>query len=186
MKYLIIGLGNPGEDYEWTRHNIGFMVLDELAKTNEVSFAPNRHADKTEIKYKGRTLHLVKPTTFMNLSGKAVNYWMQELKVTVDNILVLVDDVALPLGKLRLRGKGSNGGHNGLKDIEAVLGSSKYPRLRFGIGDDYPKGGQIDYVLGEFTEGELETLKEPIQRAQDMILSFSTIGLNMTMNQFNE
>lgn len=186
MKYLIIGLGNPGEDYELTRHNIGFMVLDELAKANEVSFEPARHADKTEIKHRGRTIHLIKPTTFMNLSGKAFNYWMQELKVPVDNILVLVDDVALPLGKLRLRGKGSNGGHNGLKDIEAVLGSSKYPRLRFGIGDDYPKGGQIDYVLGEFTESELEELKEPIQKAQEMILNFSTIGLNMTMNQFNE
>ena len=186
MKYLIIGLGNPGEDYAGTRHNIGFIVLDELAKANEVSFESVRYAHKTEIKYKGRTLHLLKPTTFMNLSGKALNYWMQELKVSVENILVIVDDVALPFGKLRLRGKGSNGGHNGLRDIEAILNSSQYPRLRFGIGNDYPKGGQIDYVLGEFTEEELENLKEPIQMAQDIILSFSTIGLNMTMNQFNQ
>lgn len=186
MKYLVIGLGNPGPEYELTRHNIGFLVLDRLAEKFEGSFESARLAEKAEIKHKGRSLHLIKPNTYMNLSGKAVNYWMQELKIPIDQIVVVVDDVAIAHGQLRLRAKGSAGGHNGLANIEQVLGGSHYSRLRFGIGNDYPKGRQVDYVLGNFTSEQMDDILNPIDKACDMILSFSTIGVQRTMSQYND
>ncbi|GAB2496097.1 aminoacyl-tRNA hydrolase [Algoriphagus taiwanensis] len=186
MKYLIIGLGNIGPEYELTRHNIGFLTLDRLADKEGATWKSDRLAFKTEIKHKGRTLHLIKPTTYMNLSGKAVNYWMKELNVTKENILVLVDDVAIPFGKLRMRGKGSSAGHNGLKNIEALLGGQDYPRLRMGIGDDFPKGRQVEYVLGRFTPKEFEELPEMMDRAISMIQRFCTVGIAQTMTQFND
>jgi len=186
MKYLIVGLGNPGKEYELNRHNIGFLVLDQLADKFESEFAQARHSSKTEIKHKGRTLHLVKPTTYMNLSGKAVNYWLQELSITVENLLVITDDIALPHAKLRLKGKGSAGGHNGLTNIEQTINTSQYARLRFGVGNDFPKGKQAEYVLSNFSEEQMQNLLEPMTTAVDMILAFTTIGLDRTMNQFNK
>jgi PTH1 family peptidyl-tRNA hydrolase len=186
MKYLIAGLGNPGTKYELTRHNIGFLVLDQLADKNEATFSTERHAEVCEIKHKGRTLHLIKPNTFMNLSGKAVNYWLQELKIPVENLLVIVDDIALDHGILRMRKKGSSGGHNGLTNIEQVLATSEYTRLRFGIGNDFAKGKQADYVLTNFSQTQLDTILEPIDKACEMILSFVSIGVDKTMTQFNQ
>ena len=186
MKYLVVGLGNIGAEYELTRHNIGFLVLDRLADLQKVEFSPNRLADKTEIKYKGRTIHMIKPTTYMNLSGKAVSFWMQELKVQKENVLIVLDDVALPFGSLRLRGKGSSAGHNGLKNIELLLGGQDYARLRFGIGDDFHRGQQADYVLSRFTREEFEELPTYMDKAIDMILSFTAIGIERTMSQFND
>lgn len=185
MKFLIVGLGNIGAEYELTRHNIGFLVLDRLADEKNAEFEHLRHANKTMIKHKGRTLHLVKPTTYMNLSGKAVKYWMQELKVPKEHVLVVTDDIALPFGKLRMRAKGSDAGHNGLKSIDQLTGGNNYARLKFGIGDDYPKGRQAEYVLSNFSKQEMDQLTENIDKACDMILSFSTIGINRTMSQFN-
>ena len=186
MKFLIVGLGNIGPQYELTRHNIGFLTLDRLADKQGVSFSPARLADKSEFKHKGRTFHLVKPTTFMNLSGKAVNYWLQDLQVPVANALVIVDDIALPFGKLRMRARGSSAGHNGLAHIEQTLGGANYPRLRFGIGNDFPRGGQIDYVLSPFSREELDQLPGFMDKAGDMILSFGTTGIERTMNEFND
>jgi PTH1 family peptidyl-tRNA hydrolase len=186
MKYLIVGLGNPGPEYELTRHNIGFLTLDRLADQHDVSFRTERLAETADLKYKGRQIFLIKPSTYMNRSGKAVNYWMQQLKVSVENCLIITDDIALPFGKLRMRAKGSSAGHNGLKDIENVLGGNQYPRLRFGVGNDFSKGGQVDYVLGRFPDQELEMLPERMDKAADMILSFCTIGINRTMSQYNE
>ena len=147
MKYLIVGLGNPGPKYELTRHNIGFLTLDRLAGQKGEVFEVSRLAEVSSVKHKGRTLYLIKPTTFMNLSGKAVNYWLQELKIPKENLLVLTDDIALPFGTLRMRAKGSSAGHNGLKNIEQLTGGQNYPRLRMGVGDDFHKGQQVDYVL---------------------------------------
>lgn len=186
MKYLIVGLGNIGPEYELTRHNVGFLTLDRFADKEGVDWQSNRLAFTTEVKYKGRTLHLIKPTTYMNLSGKAMNYWMKELKIPKENTLVIVDDVALPFGKLRLRAKGSSAGHNGLKNIEALTGGQNYSRLRFGIGDDFPKGKQIDYVLGRWTQEEIDELPIHMDKAIEIIKGFCTIGINMTMSQFNE
>jgi len=185
MKYLIIGLGNIGAEYELTRHNIGFLILDRLADKQNVKFEQGRHSFFTEVKYKGRTLILVKPTTYMNLSGKAVNYWLQELKISAENLLVITDDLALPYGKLRLKGKGSAGGHNGLKNIEEVIGGQNYARLRFGVGDDYNKGKQIDYVLSPFNKKEMEEIVLNIDQAIDATYAFTTIGLARAMNEFN-
>ncbi len=185
MKYLIAGLGNIGPEYEITRHNIGFLVLDRLADLQHATFDQDRHAFVSEVKHKGRSLTLIKPTTYMNLSGKAVNYWLDQLKIDRQNLLVITDDVSLPFGKLRLKPKGSSGGHNGLKNIEEVLGGQNFPRLKFGIGDDYPKGRQVDYVLSPFTKKEFETLTIEMDRCIDMIYSFCTIGIERTMNQFN-
>jgi PTH1 family peptidyl-tRNA hydrolase len=185
MKFLIVGLGNPGEKYSETRHNIGFKVLDFFAKEYSASFALNKLAEVATVKYKGRTIVLVKPTTFMNLSGKAVNYWMQSEKIPRENVLIITDDLALPFGKLRMKGKGSDGGHNGLKDIQAVLNSQEYARLRFGVGSEFNKGQQVDYVLGEWNEEEKITLNERIQIATKFIKGFTTIGLQMTMTQWN-
>lgn len=185
MKFLIVGLGNPGAEYENTRHNIGFKVLDALAESSSTSFKDERHAKVAVIKHKGRTFHLVKPTTFMNLSGKAVNYWLQQHKIDFKNLLVITDDIALPFGALRLRGKGSDGGHNGLKDIQAVMGRSDFARLKFGVGNDFPKGRQADYVLGEWTREQEEGLEERIAQAAKVSLSFGCIGLPRTMSTFN-
>ena len=185
MKYLIVGLGNPGIKYAQTRHNIGFDILDELVKGSGTSFNTERHADCAEIKFKGRKLVLIKPNTFMNLSGKAVQYWLQKEKIAVSNLLVINDDLALPFGTLRLKGKGSAGGHNGLKDIEAVLKTSLYSRLRFGIGSDYARGRQADFVLGPWSKEEQLALPERITQATQFIESFTTSGLNMTMSAFN-
>jgi PTH1 family peptidyl-tRNA hydrolase len=185
MKYLIVGLGNPGEKYADTRHNIGFRVLEAFAKEQNASFAPAKLADLAEVKFKGRTLLLIKPTTFMNLSGKAVNYWLQQEKIPRENLLVVTDDIALPFGKLRMKGKGSDGGHNGLKDIQAVLNTVEYVRLRFGVGNDFHPGRQSDYVLGEWSEEERETLNERIAIATEFIKSFCTIGLQLTMTNWN-
>ena len=186
MKYLIVGLGNPGAEYELTRHNIGFLVLDQLADKFEATFKTERLAEKAELKHKGRTLHLIKPNTFMNLSGKAVNYWMNELKIAQENLLVVVDDLALEHGVLRMRPKGSAGGHNGLGSIEQILGNSDYPRLRFGIGSDFPKGKQADYVLSNFNQEQMNDLLTPMLKACEMILSFTTIGIAQTMTQYNQ
>ena len=186
MKFLIIGLGNPGADYKNSRHNIGFKVLDKLASLSNISFSSDRYADVTNLKFKGRNLLLVKPNTFMNLSGKAVNYWMQKEKISVENILVVTDDISLPFGTIRLRSKGSDGGHNGLKDIISVLQSSTFPRIKFGIGAGFPKGRQSDYVLGEWNEAELENLEQKIEYSIQMIKAFCTLGISRTMNDYNK
>ena len=186
MKYLIVGLGNIGPEYELTRHNVGFLTVDRLADKEGVTWASNRLAFTTEFKFKGRHIFMIKPTTYMNLSGKAMNYWMKELNIPKENVLVIVDDVALPYGSLRLRGKGSSAGHNGLKNIEELTGGQNYARLRFGIGDDFPKGRQVDYVLGRWSQAEIEELPIFMDKAIEMIKSFCTIGINMTMTQFND
>ncbi len=185
MKYLIAGLGNIGAEYELTRHNIGFLVLDRLADEKELQWEHDRHAFISELKYKGRIIHMIKPTTYMNLSGKAVNYWLTHLKIPKDNLIVITDDLALPYGKLRLKGKGSAGGHNGLKNIEQMIGGQDYSRLRFGVGDTFGKGQQVDYVLSQFNKKEMEELVLNMDRSIDALLSFCTIGLARTMNEFN-
>ncbi|MDP4935759.1 MAG: aminoacyl-tRNA hydrolase [Salibacteraceae bacterium] len=185
MKFLIVGLGNPGSEYSETRHNIGFKVLDALAGASNIIFSPGRLGDIAEIKYKGRILVLVKPSTFMNLSGKAVNYWMQEEKIPVERTMIITDDLSLPFGKMRIKGKGSDGGHNGLKSINATLNTQEYPRLRFGIGNNFGQGQQVDYVLGKWNEEELKTLEERIKIAAEATFSFTTAGLPRTMNMFN-
>lgn len=186
MKYLVVGLGNIGPEYADTRHNIGFMIADELAKRAQVSFFNMRLAYYTEVNHKGRTLHLIKPTTYMNLSGKAVNYWMQELKIPLENVLVLVDELALPFGTLRLKPKGGSAGHNGLKSIETSVGGSNYSRLRFGIGDNFPRGRQVDYVLSGFDKDEQLELPALIDRSIEMIQSFATVGPELTMTRYNK
>jgi len=185
MKYLIVGLGNPGVKYENTRHNIGFKVLDAIVKSSNTTFQEEKYAFYASIKHKSRTYHLIKPNTFMNLSGKAFNYWMQHLSVKLDNVLVVTDDIALPFGIMRLRGKGSDGGHNGLKDINDYLGHTNYARLRFGVGDNFLKGQQAQYVLSNWTTEEYEDLSERINHASKMVLAFGTIGLSQTMSDFN-
>jgi peptidyl-tRNA hydrolase, PTH1 family len=185
MKYLIVGLGNIGPEYAFTRHNVGFMVLDRLAAQEGLSFKMERLAYHTEWKYKGRSVHLIKPTTYMNLSGKAVGYWMQQEKIPLENVLIISDELALPFGKLRLKPKGSAGGHNGLKNIEATVGAN-YARLRFGVGDAFNKGRQIDYVLGNFGEDEMAGLVERLDRSGEIIKTFCFQGLEKTMNFYNE
>ncbi len=184
-KFLIVGLGNVGEDYANTRHNVGFDVLDFIAKEHDLKFKSDRLADVAELKHKGKQLILVKPTTFMNLSGKAVNYWMQAEKVPVENVLVIVDELALPFGKIRLGPKGSDGGHNGLKNIQEILNTNNYPRLRFGIGSEFGKGAQVNYVLGKWNDDEKKTLNDRIKIAADAVKAFSFIGLSRCMNEFN-
>ena len=185
MKYLIAGLGNIGAEYELTRHNIGFLVLDRIADNHKIQFKTERLADRAELKYKGRQLHLIKPNTYMNLSGKAIAYWLQELKIPKENLLVIVDDIALPFGSLRLRTKGSSAGHNGLKNIEQLLGGQDYSRLRFGIGDNYSKGQQVDFVLSNFSKTEFEGLPPIMDKAAETVYAFSTIGPERAMNLFN-
>ena len=185
MKYLIVGLGNPGTEYENTRHNIGFKVLDSLIKGSGISFSDNRHAFVAYHKFKGRTLVLAKPTTFMNLSGKAVNYWLQKERIELQNLLIVTDDLALPFGIVRLRAKGSDGGHNGLKDINTVLKTTKYARLRVGIGNEFHPGGQVDFVLSEWMEEEHDALLERVELAVKMIHGFCTTGVARTMSDLN-
>ncbi len=187
MKYLIAGLGNIGPEYELTRHNIGFLTLDRMVDQQKASsFTTERYAFHTELKYKGRNIHLIKPTTYMNLSGKAINFWLQELKIPQENLLVITDDIALPFGKLRMRAKGSSAGHNGLKNIEQMLGGQNYARLKWGIGDDFAKGRQVDYVLNNFNIEEFKELPFVMDKAAEMALSFCTIGTSRTMTQFND
>lgn len=185
MKYLIVGLGNIGDEYRETRHNIGFMVLDALAKASNIVFKDGRYGATTTLSVKGRQLILLKPSTYMNLSGNAVRYWMQQEKIPLENVLVVVDDLSLPFGSLRLKGKGSDAGHNGLKHIAATLGTQNYARLRFGIGNDFPKGAQVDYVLGNFDEEDRKQMPERLELAGEIIKSFCLAGLNLTMNQYN-
>ncbi len=184
-KFLIAGLGNIGPKYENTRHNIGFKILDELAKEQEVSFETQKLGDVASFRFKGRTFVLLKPSTYMNLSGKAVNYWMQKEKIALDNLLVVTDDLNLPFGTLRLKTKGSDGGHNGLKDIQNQLNTTNYNRFRFGISDKFSKGQQIDYVLGEWSPEEEEKLPERLKTSAELIRSFGTAGVSNTMNEFN-
>ena len=186
MKYLVVGLGNIGTEYELTRHNIGFLVIDRLAdNTKAETFIQGRHGFSSIAKYKGRTVHLLKPTTYMNLSGKAVHYWLQELKIPIENLLVVTDDIALDYGMLRMRKKGSAGGHNGLGNIEETLGHQNYARLRFGVGNDFGRGQQVDYVLSPFSRKEMDELVLNMDRAVDAVLGFCTIGIDRAMSQFN-
>lgn len=185
MKYLIVGLGNIGSEYINTRHNIGFKILDALANASNISFQDRRYAFRAEYNYKGRTFILIKPTTYMNLSGKAVNFWLQKEKLSSDKLLVLVDDLALPFGALRLRPKGADAGHNGLKDINLALGNQNYARLRFGIGNEFPKGAQVHYVLSSWNDEEKKILPERINLAIEIIQKFGTIGVANTMNEYN-
>jgi len=184
MKYLIVGLGNIGSEYDNTRHNIGFDVVDFMAGQKNVSFKPVTQGAIASIKHKGRILILLKPSTYMNLSGKAVNYWLQKEKIKPENLLVIVDDLNIEFGRIRLRGKGSDGGHNGIKDINATIGQ-KYARLRMGIGDDFHKGQQIDFVLGKWSDNEKNKLPEIIKTGSDMAMSFAAIGLTHTMSAYN-
>ncbi len=185
MKYLIAGLGNFGEEYANTRHNIGFMALDALAGESKVSFQDRRYGFITTFKYRARTCVLLKPTTYMNLSGRAVNYWLQKEKIPLENLFVIVDDLALPFGTIRIRAKGGDGGHNGLQNINQVLGSQDYARLRFGIGGEYGKGGQVDYVLGELSSEEILVLPDRIDKVISSVKSFVSAGIERTMNLYN-
>jgi PTH1 family peptidyl-tRNA hydrolase len=186
LKYLVAGLGNPGKEYENTRHNIGFKVLDALIEASNAVFSDQRYGWVSEYKFKGRTFVLLKPSTYMNLSGRAVNYWLQKENIALENLLVVVDDLALPLGTLRLRAKGSDAGHNGLRNITEVLGSQEYARLRIGIGDNFRQGQQIDYVLGEWDKQEKLELPAIIDASIEIIKSFGTIGVQQTMTFFNK
>jgi len=186
MKFLIVGLGNIGIEYERTRHNIGFDVLEALAKKHEVSFQSDRLVNYTKLTIKGKQLHCIKPTTYMNLSGKAVAFWKNKLNIETSNLLVITDDLALPVGKLRIRSKGSDAGHNGLKNINEVLQTIEYPRLRFGIGNVFPKGGQVQFVLGKWSDEETALINEGIERAVQSIESFVLEGIERTMNKMNQ
>ncbi|MBS1781949.1 MAG: aminoacyl-tRNA hydrolase [Bacteroidetes bacterium] len=186
MKFLIVGLGNIGFEYDSTRHNIGFDVADAFVIKHGGTFRLDRHAQVADCRWKGKSFTVLKPTTFMNLSGKAVKYWLDKEKIPLENLLVIVDELALPLGTIRLRGSGSSGGHNGLKNIELLLQTTQYSRLRFGIGNNFPKGKQIDFVLGKWDLNELPTVKENVLKSIDVIENFVTVGLERTMNQFNK
>ncbi|MBD9246093.1 MAG: aminoacyl-tRNA hydrolase [Prevotella sp.] len=184
-KYLIVGLGNPGYEYENTRHNTGFMVLDKMAESVGVSFEDKRYGYVAETSIKGRKVFLLKPTTYMNLSGNAVRYWLQKENIDQKRLLVVVDDLSIPLGDYRLKGNGSNGGHNGLGNIQQLIGQ-QYARLRMGIGSDFQRGQQVDWVLGKYTDEDMHTLQPSIDEAVEIIRSFVLAGLDITMNQFNK
>ena len=184
-KYLIVGLGNPGCEYENTRHNTGFMVLDKMAESVGVSFEDKRYGYVAETSIKGRKVFLLKPTTYMNLSGNAVRYWLQKENIDQKRLLVVVDDLSIPLGDYRLKGNGSNGGHNGLGNIQQLIGQ-QYARLRMGIGNDFQRGQQVDWVLGKYTDEDMRTLQPSIDEAVEIIRSFVLAGLDITMNQFNK
>lgn len=187
MKYLIVGLGNIGSKYENTRHNIGFMALDNFIRDFEgASFSLERHAYVSNVKHRGRSIILIKPTTFVNLSGKALRYWMNKERVPIENVLIITDDLAFGLGKIKIRMNGGDGGHNGLRDIISTLGHNKFNRLRFGIGDDFSRGKQVDYVLGEWTEGELAEINLRLDLVNEIIKSFVSIGIDRTMNIYNK
>lgn len=180
-----MGLGNPGSEYANTRHNTGYMILDAFAEASNIVFEDKRYGYVTEAMVKGRKIILLKPTTYMNLSGNAVRYWMNKENISLEHLLVIVDDLSLPLGALRLKGSGSNGGHNGLGNIQQVIGTQQYARLRVGIGNDFPRGMQVDWVLGKYDNEEMARLKPSIDTAGDIIKSFVLCGINITMNQFN-
>lgn len=184
-KFLIVGLGNIGAEYVNTRHNIGFKILDHFAKKEGVSFQTAKLGELAEFKTKGRTLLLLKPNTYMNLSGKAVKYWMEKEKIEKDNVLIITDDLNIAFGTIRIKTKGSDGGHNGIKNIQLLLNSTEYPRFRFGISDEFKKGKQVDYVLGEWNEEEKIKLADRLELSSEIILSFALSGLNTTMNTFN-
>ena len=186
MKFLIAGLGNIGAEYDATRHNIGFDVADAFVIKHDGSFRLDRHAFVADCKWKGKTFVVIKPTTFMNLSGKAVKYWLDKEKISIENMLVVLDELALPLDTIRLRAGGSNAGHNGLKHIDEILQTNQYPRLRFGIGNDFPKGRQIEHVLGKWKPSELPVVKEKVLKAVDIIESFATQGIAKTMSLYNK
>jgi peptidyl-tRNA hydrolase, PTH1 family len=186
MNFLIAGLGNIGPEYAQTRHNIGFRVLDALAKASNLVFEDKRYGFVTTLKVKNQTLILLKPSTYMNLSGNAVRYWMNEKKIPLENLLVVVDDLSLPFGQLRLRAGGSEAGHNGLRHITSVLGTQQYARLRFGIGNDFPRGGQIDFVLGEFPPEDLAKMDERLTMAGEAVKAFALSGIQFAMNQYNK
>ncbi len=186
VKYLIVGLGNVGSEYEGTRHNAGFMVVDALAKEGEARWTLERHAYRTEVRHKGRQLVLIKPTTYMNLSGKAVKYWLQAEKIELANLLVVVDDIALDPGIIRIKKQGAAGGHNGLTDIENLLGTPNYNRLRVGVGSQFSRGRQVDYVLGQFSADELPTVEASVKTACDAVRCFITQGIDRTMNLYNK
>jgi PTH1 family peptidyl-tRNA hydrolase len=186
VKFLIAGLGNPADEYAETRHNIGFKIADALADEAGASYISDRHAYHATFRYKGKSVHLIKPTTFMNLSGKAVKYWMDKLEIPIENLLVIVDDIALPFGDLRIRTKGSDGNHNGLTSVHEALQTSEYPRMRFGIGGNFQKGHQVNYVLGTWNKEEIKLLPEKIRTAVDAVKSFITTGTERTMNLYNK
>jgi PTH1 family peptidyl-tRNA hydrolase len=186
MKYLIVGLGNIGEGYTDTRHNIGFLVLDAMAVASNAFFADKRYGSVCPVKYKGREMILLKPSTYMNLSGNAVRYWLKKEKVPVENLLVIVDDIALPLGSIRMRPKGRDGGHNGLAHISNILATNEYPRIRIGIGNSFRKGTQVNYVLGTWDAEEKKFLDTRIEIVMKMIKSFATAGTELTMTAFNK
>ena len=185
MKYLIVGLGNIGDEYRNTRHNIGFMILDAFAEASNISFATERYGDVARVRVKNKQLVLLKPSTYMNLSGNAVRYWKEKENVDIDHILVLVDDLALPFGAVRIKPRGSDAGHNGLKNIAQMLGTDAYPRLRFGIGNDFPRGCQVDYVLGHFTLDQRQQLPTRIDVAIDALKTFCLAGIQTAMNTYN-
>lgn len=184
-KYLITGLGNIGTEYESTRHNIGFKIIDYLAEQYNATFSAQRLGDIAQLKHKGRTFVLLKPSTYMNLSGKAVRYWLEKENIPIENLLVVTDDLNLNFGTIRIKSKGSDGGHNGLKDIQAQLNTTQYARLRFGISNDFAKGKQVDYVLGQWSEEEEKLLPERLGKSAEAVLSFGLAGINITMNTFN-
>ncbi len=184
-KFLIVGLGNIGDEYAETRHNIGFKIVDTIAKEANSTFSADRYASVAQLKHKGKNLILIKPNTYMNLSGKAVNYWLQAEKINPENVMVLVDELALPFGKIRIGPKGSDGGHNGLKSIQETLNTNVYPRLRFGIGNEFSRGSQVNYVLDKWSDEELKTLDARIKIAADAVKAFAFIGLQRCMNEYN-
>ena len=186
MKYLIVGIGNKGEEYKETRHNVGFKVAEKIAESLEAPFKSTNFGWMAEGRYKGRKVFILKPDTYVNLSGNAVKYWMQKENIPLENILIITDDLALPFGSLRLKGKGSDAGHNGLKNIQQVLNTPNYARLRFGISADFEKGKQIDYVIGEWSDEERDKLPERIEKFSEAALSFVFAGLSNTMNSFNK
>ncbi len=186
MKYLVVGLGNIGAEYAGTRHNIGFMVADHIAEKNSCTFEDSRYGYIGRCRIKNAEVVLLKPSTYMNLSGNAVRYWLQKENIPVERLIVICDDISLPLGKLRIRPQGSDGGHNGLKHIASVLGSQQYVRLKFGVGNNFAKGGQIDYVLGKFSQEEMETITPRIDLASDAVKTFCLCGVTMAMNQYNK
>jgi PTH1 family peptidyl-tRNA hydrolase len=186
LKFLIVGLGNIGPEYDGTRHNIGFDVVDALARSRDAAFEAVRYCDKAEFKFKGKVFHLIKPTTFMNRSGNAVRHWVNKLGIQPENILVVVDDKDLPFGKLRMRKSGADGGHNGLANVQELLGTRDYPRLRFGIGNDFPPGGQVNYVLSPWSSDEKAEIGKYIEQAAEAIVKYATIGIERAMNEVNQ
>ena len=185
MKFLIVGLGNIGAKYESTRHNIGFKALDFVAEQSSAFFSEEKYGEISSFKYNGKNIFLLKPNTFMNLSGSAVRYWLTKLKIDIKNLLVITDDLNLEVGNIRMKKNGSDGGHNGLKNIQQSLSTNQYPRLRIGVGNSFPKGKQIDYVLGEWTEEEYFVLDQKMKIINEMVLSFCFAGIENTMNEFN-